>query len=98
MLGAQAEQIRRDYGLDMIGAFSTDPVVREKVGRGDWDFRDAALYMSRKPADNSGNRQPVAVRSPNNTRPKSRFSDMSDDEFDRFEQSIANGARYDLRR
>ena len=97
MLGTQAEQIRRDYGLDMISALRTDPVIQDKVGSGAWDFRDAALYLSRK-TDNGGARQPVAVRSPNNTRVTSRFSEMSDEEFARFEASIASGKKYDIRR
>lgn len=99
-LMAQAEAFekssRGEIGKEAIlEAFENDPDVREKVARGEWDFTDVGMHLMDKPAQ----RSPMAVRSPNGGRIRaSSFDTMSDEDFAKFSERVANGAVFDARR
>lgn len=96
MLQHQAERIEKKGGPDVRKAFMDDEDIKMKVVSGEWDFQDVADYLSEKP---SRKRPPSPMRSPNGasgTNPNA-IDSMSDEQFERMERKIKEGARYSLR-
>ena len=97
MLRHQANTIRTRQGLDVIKEFTDNPEIKQKVISGEMDFYDVADYMaSRK----GGKKTPPApMRSPNGASGAERtaIDNMSDEQFERLEKRISQGARYTLR-
>ncbi len=91
-LSQQAAEIQRTYGIDVMAAFRENETVRQNVGNGKWDFKDAAIYLS-------ANRQtkkptaPPAVRSANGDRTSAHLTDRDMDAIDR---AIAKGQKVRL--
>ena len=87
MLQHQADRIR-ERGIDVLAEFNSNPDVKQRIISGEWDFYDVAERMSKKP--------PAPMRSPNGASgsEKSTISSMSDDQFNRLEKRIKEGARY----
>ena len=62
---------------------------------GEWDFYDVAQELTGR----AGRRAPAPVYSPNSAGNQAGLSvaNMSDEQFDRLNQSLASGRRYDMR-
>lgn len=95
MLAAQADKIKAKTGIDVIDIFSNDEDIRNAVISGKMDFYDVA-----EQAMQSGKRKPPApTRSPNGASGQNTnaISSMSDEQFERMERKIKEGARYTLK-
>ena len=93
MLARQAQKIKANQGLDVMAAFNENEDIKNKIISGEWDFYDVAEAM-RKPRQ----RAPAPMRSPNGASgsERSTIATMSDEQFDRLDRKIAEGARYNL--
>lgn len=79
----------------ILDAYQSDSAVRDKVLSGEWDFTDIGRYLS----DGSRNRAPRVSRSTGGGQIQaSYFSNMSDEDFARFDERIRQGAVFDARR
>jgi len=95
MLAKQADKIRAKTGVDVIEVFSNDPKIKKAVISGEMDFYDVAEQMKAKP----GRKPPAPTRSPNGASGQAApnaIDTMSDEQFDRMERKIKQGARYKL--
>lgn len=95
----QAQAVNAQYGIDVLEVFKTDKTVQAKINSGEWDFRDVALNVL------SSGQQPKAKPAPvrsggSGNAPKGGldFKNMSDADFDRFNDQIAKGAVFRPRR
>ena len=97
MLQHQADRIKGNGGPDVIAEFQNNEEIKKKVISGEMDFYDVADYLrDQKP---SRKRPPSPMRSPNGasgTNPNA-IDSMSDEQFDRMERKIKEGARYTLK-
>lgn len=95
LLARQAQKIMNTQGVDVMTAFQNDPNVQTKVLSGEWDFYDVAQELTGR----AGRRAPAPVYSPNSAGNQAGLSvaNMSDEQFDRLNQSLASGRRYDMR-
>lgn len=96
MLKHQADAIRSKGGPDVIAEFQNNEEIKQKVIAGEMDFHDVADYLNQK---SSRRRPPSPMRSPNGasgTNPNA-IDSMSDEQFDRMERKIKEGARYTLK-
>lgn len=95
LLAKQAQKIMNTQGVDVMAAFQSDPNVQAKVLSGEWDFYDVAQELTGR----AGRRAPAPVYSPNSAGNPGGLSvaNMSDEQFDRLNQSLASGRRYDMR-
>ena len=96
MLNHQADRILAAKGPDVRQAFMNDEDIKMKVVSGEWDFYDVADHLkNQKPK----RRPPSPMRSPNGasgTNPNA-IDSMSDEQFEKMERKIKEGARYTLR-
>lgn len=89
MLAAQARKIKASRGLDVMAAYNSNPEIQRKLASGEWDFYDVAEAMSQD------RRAPTISRSANGARSeKKSISEMSEAEWHRLQQNLANGKRY----
>ena len=95
MLNHQAEKIRDEGGPDVIAEFQNNEEIKNAVISGEMDFHDVAGYMKQQPK----RRPPSPMRSPNGASGKNpnAIDTMSDEQFERMERKIKEGARYQLR-
>ena len=97
MLQHQATKIRDAGGPDVIAEFRDNEEIKEKVINGEMDMYDVRDYInSRK----SKKRPPSPMRSPNGASGANNpnaIDSMSDEQFDRMEKRIKEGARYTLK-
>jgi len=97
ILSKQADKIKAKTGIDVIEEFSNNNEVKQKVMRGEIDFYDVAdMIKDQKPAKRKA---PAPMRSPNGasgTNPNA-IDSMSDEQFERMERKIKEGARYTLK-
>ena len=96
MLQHQADRIKANGGPDVIAEFQNNEEIKQKVIAGEMDFYEVADYLKQKP---SRKKPPSPMRSPNGasgTNPNA-IDSMSDEQFDRMERKIKEGARYTLR-
>ena len=102
MLKHQYRTIMNRQGLDVITEYMNNAEIKQKVISGEMDFYDVAETMqSRQNANKSGGRKPPSpVRSPNGASgsEKTAIDNMSDEQFERLEKRIKEGARYTLKR
>lgn len=94
MLAHQADSIRNKTGIDVVDVFMNDPDIKDAVISGNMDFYDVAEQMKA-----AKKKPPAPMRSPNGasgTNPNA-IDSMSDDQFDRLEKRIREGARIRLR-
>lgn len=94
MLQHQADRIRESNGPDVIAEFRNNPEVARAVQSGEMDFYDVAEQMRK-----NKRRSPAPMRSPNGASgaEKTAIDNMSDEQFERLEKRIREGARYTLR-
>lgn len=95
MLQHQADKIRQK-GIDVIAEFQTNEETKQKVISGEWDFYDVADMLSQR---SQKRRTPAPMRSPNGASgaEKSTIASMTDEQFEKLERKIREGARYSLR-
>jgi len=96
MLQHQADRIAASGGPDVIKEFQTNEEIRQKVVSGEMDFYEVADYLKEK---SSRKRPPSPMRSPNGasgTNPNA-IDSMSDEQFEKMERRIKEGARYTLK-
>lgn len=95
LLAQQAQKIQDRRGLDVMGAFNSDPDIKTRVLSGEWDFYDVAEYL-----DAGGQQRrsvPTPVRSPNGAGASGMsIANMTDAQFERLEQNLRMGRRYDV--
>lgn len=96
MLQHQADRIKAAGGPDVIKEFQTNKEIQMKVVSGEMDFYEVADYLKEK---SSRKRPPSPMRSPNGasgTNPNA-IDSMSDEQFEKMERRIKEGARYTLK-
>ncbi len=101
LLSEQAQAILEMGGPNMLEAFRADPVIREKVLRGEWDFMIAYGYLLGRESARGGQARrgvPQAVRTPNNANTRRSIASMSAKEFDELDQMLAKGGSFELGR
>ena len=96
MLNHQAERIKASGGPDVIAEFQNNEEVKNAIVSGDMDFYDVANQLRER---SSRKRPPSPMRSPNGASGKNpnAIDTMSDEQFERMERKIKEGARYQLR-
>ena len=96
ILSKQANKIKTSRGLDVMAEFNGNEETKAKVLSGEWDFYDVAESMSAKPAKA---KVPAPMRSPNGASgaERSTIATMSDEQFDRLDRKISEGARYTVK-
>lgn len=96
MLRHQAEAIRSKNGPDVIKEFQNNEEIKRKVIAGEMDFHDVADYLNKQKS--SRRRPPSPMRSPNGASGinPNAIDSMSDEQFDRMERKIKEGARIRL--
>jgi len=88
ILANQAEKIKERRGLDVMQAFQNSPGIQQKVLSGEWDFYDVAEAMN-------SSRVPTPIRSANGGSFEGlSISQMSDEQFDLLNKSLAAGKTY----
>lgn len=94
MLEHQAERIKASGGPDVIEAFKNNDDIKQAVVNGEMDFYEVAeLLKSQK------RRPPSPMRSPNGASSfnPNAIDSMSDEQFEKMERKIKEGARYTLK-
>ena len=94
MLEHQAERIKASGGPDVIEAFQNNEDIKAAVVNGEMDFYEVAeLLKSQK------RRPPSPMRSPNGASSfnPNAIDSMSDEQFEKMERKIKEGARYTLK-
>ena len=98
MLYAQAQDIQKQYGFDVMDFYNRNPEAKQKVNSGEWDFKDAALFgMRQTPTTEQQKPTPAPVRSGAPRAAKTGgldFASMSDEDFDRFNEKVRRGDKY----
>ena len=98
MLQHQADKIKANKGPDVIAEFQNNQEIKQKVIAGEMDFYDVADYL-RQNQKSSRRKPPSPMRSPNgasgNNNPNA-IDSMSDEQFERMEKRISEGARFRL--
>ena len=96
MLQHQADRIKAQGGPDVIAEFQNNQEIKDAVVSGDMDFYDVANHLKER---SSRKRPPSPMRSPNGASGQNpnAIDTMSDEQFDRMERKIKEGARYQLR-
>lgn len=94
MLKHQAEVIKADTGIDVIAEYNKNEDVQKAIINEEMDFYDVAKQMQ-KPKK----RPPSPMRSPNGAKGinPNAIDSMSDEQFEKMDQRIKEGARYTLR-
>lgn len=97
MMAEQAIKVQQSRGLDVMDAYYNDEDVRQMIISGEWDFYDVADYLQEQKA--SRPKAPAPMRSPNGVSggKLNAIDTMSDEQFDRLEKRIKEGARYTLK-
>ncbi len=98
LLAQQAQKLQSRRGLDVMGAFNSDPDIKNRVLSGEWDFYDVADYLDAGGAQQGRRAVPAPVRNPNGAGSASGMSiaNMSDAQFEKLQRELARGKRYDL--
>ena len=95
MLSHQAYKIKAETGLDVIEVFSSNKEIKDKIVNGEMDFYDLAKQMQSQ----TKRKPPAPSRSPNGASGQTAsnaIDTMSDEQFERMERKISQGARYKL--
>lgn len=95
-LFAQAQNIKRMTGQDVMERFNSDEQVRRRVARGEIDFYDLAREMSE--SDGGRRRVPPVVPRTLGGAHSSTIANLSDAQFDLLDRNLDEGVVYDMRR
>lgn len=92
-LYTQAQDVQKQYGIDVLELFQKDDTVKAKVSSGEWDFKDVALNVLSS-GQKTKKATPAPVRSGGGKATKGGldFANMSDADFDKFNEQIRKGA------
>ena len=95
LLAHQADRIKASRGIDVMAEFNSNEEIKQKVISGQMDFYEVAEQLAAQPR----RKPPAPTRSPNGASGKNpnAIDSMSDEQFDRMERKIKEGARYTLR-
>lgn len=95
MLEHQAERIKASGGPDVIEAFQNNEDIKAAVVNGEMDFYEVAEYLKQS----QKRRPPSPMRSPNGASSfnPNAIDSMSDEQFEKMERKIKEGARYTLK-
>lgn len=98
LMAKQATKIKESRGIDVLAEYYNNEDVKKKVVSGEWDMYDVADNMNKRKS--SRPKAPAPMRSPNGvTGTKLNAIDtMSDEQFDKLEKRIKEGARYSLKK
>lgn len=95
LLAEQAQKIQSRRGLDVMGAFNSNPDIKNRVLSGEWDFYDVADHL-----DAGGQQRrsvPPPVRTPNGAGTANMsIANMTDAQFEALERNLRLGKRYDV--
>lgn len=96
MLEHQVDRISDSGGPDVIDAFMNNEEIKEAVVAGEMDFYDVANWLS---SQQQRRRPPSPMRSPNgaSVQNPNAISNMTDEQFEKMERRIKEGARYELK-
>lgn len=96
-LAKQAQKIKASRGLDVMAEYNSNEETREKILSGEWDFYDVADELAQRKSAKP--KAPSPMRSPNGASgsEKSSIASMTDAQFERLEQKIREGTRYNVR-
>ena len=97
MLAHQADAIKAETGFDVIDVFTNNEDIKQRVISGELDFYDVARMMN---GNKKQKRHPAPMRSPNGASGSAQpnaIQNMSDEQFERMERKIREGARYSLK-
>lgn len=100
MLFKQVQKIKARSGVDVMDAFNKDAQVKQKIISGEWDFYDVEDYLQQNGVQGVTTRHvPTPVRSPNGAKTGGlSIADMSEAQFQRLQDNLHNGKRYDARK
>ena len=87
----QARTIQAVAQTDVMALYNTDPEVRARILRGEWDFID--VWKQLQPAQTL----PVPVRSANGGAGVMNIGGMNDQQFDKLNEMLKRGVKVDMR-
>ena len=94
MLLRQAERIHKSTGVDVNALFQAAPAdVKQKIALGEMDFEDLAAMANKRHAS-----PPVRTANNNSGVEGLSIRNMSDEQFERLNQAISKGYKFDARR
>jgi len=88
---AQARTIQAVTQTDVMALYNTDPEVRARILRGEWDFID--VWKQMQPAQ----MPPVPVRTANGGVGAMNIGGMNDQQFEKLNEMLKRGAKVDMR-
>ena len=88
---AQAHTIQAVAQVDVMALYNTDPEVRARILRGEWDFID--VWKQMKPVQ----QPPVPVRTANGGVGTMNIGGMNDQQFEKLNEMLKRGAKVDMR-
>lgn len=97
MLYAQAQDIQKQYGFDVMDYYNTNADVKQKVNSREWDFKDVALFAMKQAPTTEQKPTPAPIRSgasPARTGGGVDFDSMTPEQFARFNAKLAKGEVY----
>lgn len=87
----QARTIQAVAQVDVMALYNTDPEVRARILRGEWDFVD--VWKNMQPAQTP----PVPVRTANGGVGAMNIGGMNDQQFEKLNEMLKRGAKVDMR-
>ena len=87
----QARTIQAVAQADVMALYNTDPEVRARILRGEWDFID--VWKQMQPAQ----MPPVPVRTANGGVGTMNIGGMNDQQFEKLNEMLKRGAKVDMR-
>ena len=87
----QARTILAVANQDVMALYNTDPEIRARILRVEWDFID--VWKQMKPAQ----LPPVPVRSATGGAGAMNIGGMNDEQFDKLNQMLRRGVKVDMR-
>lgn len=87
----QARTIQAVVQADVMALYNTDPEVRDRILRGEWDFID--VWKQMQPAQ----QPPVPVRTANGGVGTMNIGGMNDQQFEKLNEMLKRGAKVDMR-
>jgi len=94
MLNHQADRIAANNGPDVRAEFMNNEEIKQAVVNGEMDFYEVAAYLDEQA---SRKRPPSPMRSPNGASTNTNaIANMTDEQFERMERRIKEGARFNL--
>ena len=88
---AQARTIWAVANQDVMALYNTDPEIRARILRGEWDFID--VWKQLQPAQ----LPPVPVRTANGGVGAMNIGGMNDQQFEKLNEMLKRGAKVDMR-